>query len=61
MLLWINGPFGGGKTQTAHEIRRRLAGGIVCDPELLGLGLHRMTSPPYAETFRIWRLAPGRL
>ena len=26
MLVWINGPFGGGKTQTAHEIRRRLPG-----------------------------------
>jgi hypothetical protein len=42
MLVWINGPFGGGKTQTAHEISRRLAGSIICDPELLGLGLHRM-------------------
>jgi hypothetical protein len=35
-------PFGGGKTQTAHEIQRRLAGSIICDPELLGFGLHRM-------------------
>jgi hypothetical protein len=42
MLVWINGPFGGGKTQTAHEIRRRLAGSIICDPELIGFGLHRM-------------------
>jgi hypothetical protein len=42
MLVWINGPFGGGKTQTAGEIRRRLAGSIICDPELLGFGLHRM-------------------
>lgn len=29
MLLWINGPFGGGKTRTAHEIQRRLAGSVV--------------------------------
>ncbi|WP_431990585.1 AAA family ATPase [Streptomyces albogriseolus] len=42
MLLWINGPFGGGKTQTAHEIRRRLPGSVVCDPEQPGFGLHRM-------------------
>ncbi|MCQ4045395.1 AAA family ATPase [Streptantibioticus rubrisoli] len=42
MLLWINGPFGGGKTQTAYELRRRLAGGVVCDPEHVGFGLHRM-------------------
>jgi hypothetical protein len=33
MLLWINGPFGGGKTQTAHEIQRRLPGSVICDPE----------------------------
>ncbi|GAA0463365.1 AAA family ATPase [Streptomyces stramineus] len=41
MLLWINGPFGGGKTQTAHEIRRRLPGSVVCDPEHIGFGLRR--------------------
>ena len=43
MLIWINGPFGGGKTQTAHELHRRLSGSAVCDPEEVGLGLHRMT------------------
>jgi hypothetical protein len=42
MLLWINGPFGGGKTQTAHEIQRRLPGSLICDPEHVGFGLHRM-------------------
>ncbi|MEU8901020.1 AAA family ATPase [Nocardia sp. NPDC048505] len=41
MLVWINGPFGGGKTQTAHELRRRLPGSVVCDPEMVGFGLHR--------------------
>ena len=33
MLLWINGPFGGGKTATAHELNRRLPDSVVCDPE----------------------------
>ncbi|HEV2256714.1 MAG TPA: AAA family ATPase [Streptosporangiaceae bacterium] len=42
MLLWINGPFGGGKTHTAHEIQRRHPGSVVCDPEHLGIGLRRM-------------------
>jgi len=42
MLLWINGPFGGGKTATAFELRRRLPGSVVCDPELVGFGMHRM-------------------
>ncbi|HEY9373647.1 AAA family ATPase [Streptomyces sp.] len=41
MLLWINGPFGGGKTQTAYELRRRLPGSVICDPEHIGFGLHR--------------------
>lgn len=36
MLLWINGPFGGGKTQTAHELQRRLPGSVICDPEYVG-------------------------
>jgi AAA domain len=42
MLVWINGPFGGGKTATAFELRRRLPGSVVCDPELVGFGMHRM-------------------
>ncbi|MFH9859128.1 AAA family ATPase [Streptomyces sp. NPDC017202] len=52
MLLWINGPFGGGKTQTAHEIRRRLPGSVVCDPELVGFGLHRMLPPDLRGDFQ---------
>ncbi|MFF7995037.1 AAA family ATPase [Kitasatospora xanthocidica] len=58
MLLWINGPFGGGKTQTAHEIRRRLPGSVLCDPEHLGFGLHRMTPPALRGDFQdlpAWR------
>jgi AAA domain len=58
MLVWINGPFGGGKTQTAHEIQRRLPGSIICDPEHIGFGLHR-TTPPHLrgdfQDFPAWR------
>ncbi|MFB8107511.1 AAA family ATPase [Streptomyces sp. NPDC056007] len=57
-LLWINGPFGGGKTQTAYEIRRRLPGSVVCDPEHIGFGLHR-TLPPHLrgdfQNLAAWR------
>ncbi|MER6959257.1 MULTISPECIES: AAA family ATPase [unclassified Streptomyces] len=52
MLLWINGPFGGGKTQTAHEIQRRLPGSVVCDPEHAGFGLRRMLPPDLRGDFQ---------
>jgi hypothetical protein len=58
MLVWINGPFGGGKTQTAHEIVRRLPGSVLCDPEYLGFGLHRMMPPALRGDFQdlvTWR------
>ncbi|WP_305093179.1 AAA family ATPase [Prescottella sp. R16] len=42
MLVWINGAFGAGKTQTAFELHRRVAGAHVADPELIGFGIHRM-------------------
>jgi hypothetical protein len=58
VLVWINGPFGGGKTATASELQRRLPGSVVCDPEHLGFGLHR-TLPPSLRTdfqsFQAWR------
>ena len=58
MLLWINGPFGGGKTQTAYELRRRLPGSVVCDPEHVGFGLHRMLPRELRSDFQdlaAWR------
>jgi hypothetical protein len=58
VLLWINGPFGGGKSQTARELRSRLPGSLICDPELLGFGLHRMLPPQLRSDFQdfpAWR------
>jgi hypothetical protein len=60
VLIWINGPFGGGKTQTAFELHRRLPGSVVCDPEEPGFGLHRMTPPHLRGDFQdhaAWRQA----
>ncbi|BBA98603.1 putative TmrB-like protein [Actinacidiphila reveromycinica] len=60
MLIWINGPFGGGKTQTAYELLRRVPGSVVCDPEHVGFGLHRMLPPELRGDFQdlpVWRTA----
>lgn len=45
VLIWINGAFGAGKTQTAHELQRRLPTAQVADPEVLGFALHKMLPP----------------
>jgi len=58
VLVWINGPFGGGKTTAAFELRRRVPGSVVCDPEHLGYGLHRMLPPALRADFQdlqAWR------
>ncbi|SFJ57956.1 AAA family ATPase [Cellulomonas sp. KH9] len=60
MLIWINGAFGAGKTQTAFELRRRLVGAHVADPELLGFAMHRTLPPAARDDFQdlaAWRSA----
>jgi 2-phosphoglycerate kinase len=51
MLIWINGPFGVGKTATAYELNRRLPGSAVCDPAHVGFGMRRMLPPPLRGNF----------
>jgi hypothetical protein len=58
VLVWINGPFGGGKTTTAYELRRRVDRSIVCEPESLGYGLQRMLPRELRtnfQNFAAWR------
>lgn len=35
-IIWINGPFGSGKTSTAFQLKRRLEKAFVFDPENAG-------------------------
>ena len=35
-LIWINGAFGSGKTQTAYELNARISDSFVYDPENMG-------------------------
>ena len=41
MIIWINGAFGSGKTTTAIEIKRRLKGCFLYDPEGIGYFLRK--------------------
>ena len=36
MIIWINGAFGSGKTNTAYELNRRIENSYVYDPEEAG-------------------------
>lgn len=58
MLLWINGPFGGGKSSTARELHRRLPGSLMSDPEQFGFGFQRMLPAGLRgdfQDFAAWR------
>jgi len=41
MIIWLNGPFGIGKTSTAHALLRRLPAALLYDPEPFGAALRK--------------------
>ena len=45
LILWLNGPFGVGKTETADNLRRLLPDSFVYDPEDAGAFLVRHIPP----------------
>lgn len=59
MIIWINGAFGAGKTQAAYELRRRLPGSFVYDPENVGFFLQKVIPPPVQvndfQDYPMWR------
>lgn len=59
MIIWINGAFGAGKTQTAYELHRRLPGSFVYDPEEAGFFIRRCMpqalSEPDFQDYPMWR------
>ncbi|MEC1682259.1 tunicamycin resistance ATP-binding TmrB [Bacillus mojavensis] len=59
MIVWINGAFGSGKTQTAFELHRRLKPAYVYDPEKMGFAMRSMIPPDIAEddfqSYHLWR------
>lgn len=58
-MIWINGPFGVGKTQLAFELHDRLEGSFVFDPEEIGFTIRRLTPPSQQRSdfqdYPLWR------
>jgi hypothetical protein len=57
MLVWINGPFEGGKTATAYELNRRLPGSVVATRSMSASACAACCRLRCGETSRICR--PG--
>ncbi|USG68401.1 AAA family ATPase [Brevibacillus ruminantium] len=59
MIIWINGAFGAGKTQTSFELQRRLPHSIVFDPENAGYyirkNIPRELSKGDFQDYTMWR------
>lgn len=59
MIIWLNGAFGAGKTQTAYELKRRLPGSMVYDPEVAGAFLQKVIPKEAAtgdfQDYPMWR------
>ncbi|RST18507.1 ATP/GTP-binding protein [Streptomyces sp. WAC05374] len=64
MIVWLNGPFGGGKTTLAAGLRRALPGAVVADPEAVGdllrstLAGHTLHPRDYQD-LPLWRQMAG--
>ncbi len=56
-LVWINGPFGGGKSSVARALVERWDGAVLFDPEHLGFVLRGMLPVPTGDfqDLREWR------
>lgn len=58
VLVWVNGPFGVGKTAVSHELVRRARGTVLVDPERVGSGLQHALPPAYRIDYQdlvAWR------
>ncbi|MDQ6674603.1 MAG: AAA family ATPase [Chloroflexota bacterium] len=59
MLIWLNGPFGVGKTSGAEALVKRLPGALLYDAELVGAMLRRIVGGidpiPDFQDLAVWR------
>ena len=59
MIIWLNGAFGAGKTQTAYELKRRIPNSIIYDPEQFGFFINRSFPKEIKkgdfQDYEVWR------
>ena len=59
MIIWLNGPFGVGKTSLANLLHQEIPDSILYDPELLGdffqENLPKAVCPEDFQDYPIWR------
>jgi cyclopropane fatty-acyl-phospholipid synthase-like methyltransferase len=59
MIIWLNGAFGSGKTQTSYELERRIPNSLVYDPENIGFFINRNIPKEISKSdfqdYSIWR------
>jgi hypothetical protein len=59
VIVWINGAFGSGKTQTSYELHRRIPNSFVFDPENAGFYIRKnipkeVTKEDF-QNYTMWR------
>lgn len=58
MIVWLNGPFGAGKTTLSEKLRERLPDSLIFDPEEIGFVVRAIVPPAPSGDFQdlpIWR------
>lgn len=59
MIIWVNGAFGSGKTQTSYELNRRIPNSYVYDPENIGFfidkNIPKESQKNDFQDYGIWR------
>lgn len=49
VIVWVNGPFGGGKSTLVEELRPRWPEALVFDPEMVGYVLREIVDVPTGD------------
>ncbi|MGH3379425.1 MAG: AAA family ATPase [Actinoallomurus sp.] len=57
LIVWVNGPFGGGKTTLVEELHGRWPQALTYDPELVGFAVREIVEVPTGDfqDLVVWR------